>query len=288
VPVKPSENPDDGTLFRLRKLKPKFEWYVDALSERDRQRLSERRVTQLGNEPPPPDLGTAYAVKQLLHAERELEGRFAKSRGAQSLAPLRSSLTGEQFRYTVPPAREAGARRSRFAPLTLTYCPDLADYLFYQLPSQSSASFRPVQRSFAAQLAEALRTEVDLWIKAGQERVPYPFAYSTLQYLQASEDARSTDLSLCLRCGELIDYPKRRRVTPAFRCESCAGESSRARAWPAHGLMPHTRGKWWLRCQAENCEQLFRGRRQALRCDQHRLERVTPRRRVRLKAEFFR
>ena len=134
----------------------------------------------------------------------------------------------------------------------------------------------------AAQIAEALFVEDDLWVRcASMGRIPYPFAYWGVQYLRKpTSQARAA--SLCLRCGVVL-RGTRKRATPAVRCEDCAKEPPSTRVWPKHAVMPHTRGMWWLRRQTAGCATLFRGRAQAHHCESHRLARVKPSARVALR-----
>lgn len=251
------------------------------LSNRLPARVRTRAATSLPmNEPAP--AAARLAVRLLQHAESSLDTLFAASPGSASLAPLRSKMSGETLQYAAPLDRDPTERRSRVLPLTLTFCPELATAIQYQVRTQASPPFRPMQQQFAVQLARGLRTEDDLWIKARQHRMPYPFAYWTMQDMRKT-DAKPGDVSMCLRCGCLLSAT-RKRATPARRCAACAKEPATVQAeWPSHAVMPHTQGTWWLRCQAADCTSLFIGRRHAKRCDAHRAEHVTRSRRAALR-----
>src|SRR3954451_12668315 len=59
--------------------------------------------------------------------------------------------------------------------------------------------------------------------------------------LPDNEDVRYEQASLCCRCGGVLDvrHPTKRSqlCTPCLEDGTCR---------PAHAVMPHTRGKWWL------------------------------------------
>ena len=224
--------------------------------------------------PPPSASAKRLGLILLERAERNLGQIFAAD---PAHSPLGSEMTGARLPYLAPPDHDPTVQRSSLVPLTAACCPDLAERLPYQVAAYEVAAFEAVKEQLAAQISQAFVVEDDLWVRhARLERIPYPFAYTALQYLR-KQRAKPGNASLCLRCGCLL-YT-RTRTTPAVRCAVCAKEPATARDWPAHAVMPHTRGAWWLRCQATGCTAVFQGRRQAHRCDAHRSARISPSRR---------
>jgi hypothetical protein len=216
----------------------------------------------------------------LEHAERTIEATFAEN-PELARSPLISSQTGELLPYIATSYVDPSGQRGELVPLLTGWCPHIAVRLPYQLVAHEMRQFRFVREYLAAQLSQALVVEDDLWVNhAGQERIPYPFTYWALQHLRKRR-AKPGNASLCVRCGRLL-YT-RTRARPAWRCPPCARELPPARSWPAHAVMPHTQGQWWLRCQAVGCTALFRGSRQAVLCHAHRSANVTPGRRAALR-----
>jgi hypothetical protein len=138
-------------------------------------------------------------------------------------------------------------------------------------------------RALMERVNRFLVTEAALWeiARTGgfEGPVPYPVRYWAARYLWSPEIA---GCAFCLRCGDLIFYRRAgRRSGPRRRrgpvCDSCLRGGSLA--WPGHAIMPHDRGRWWLRCRT--CAVPFIGHGQARRCPGCRLNRLAPSRRPR-------
>lgn len=131
-------------------------------------------------------------------------------------------------------------------------------------------------RDLMARLNQFLAFEAKLWSIARERgfdgTVPYPVRYYAAAYLWSPLIAGH---AFCLRCGNLISYKKAgrpgKRTAPV--CDRCL--QSGIGEWPAHALMPESRGKWSLTCQRPQCASPFVGAGQARFCPEHRSNRLT-------------
>jgi hypothetical protein len=242
---------------------------------------------------PPTREAVANGLERLRRAELRLSVVLAAE---PTFSPLRSRMDGRDLPYAPPVPVDLALKRLGI-PLTFACVPNLAEGLFYGHGGLRVPQGNPWHPQIAAQLSDAFLTERDLWVRAGEDRIPYPFVYWALQHIRKPEapdenkrkhnrnrNRRRTPYrghaSLCVRCGEPITYYVRRRAKAALRCPRCAREAPHLREWPSHAVMPHTRGMWVLKCQAPGCGSPFLGPRRKLRCDTHRSSQITPGRRA--------
>jgi hypothetical protein len=124
-----------------------------------------------------------------------------------------------------------------------------------------------------------LKLEANLWFFAQMGitiLVPYLVRYAAAQWLWTPEIAGT---AFCLRCGSEIEYRRAAR-NPELRqprCRPCS--RGHTPSWPRHAIAPADKGRWWLRCQTEGCDQAFLARPQARRCPSCTTSRLTASRR---------
>jgi hypothetical protein len=146
-------------------------------------------------------------------------------------------------------------------------------------------------RSLFRRLNAVAELELMLWWLAaeGGHRDPPPYAvrYDLARWFWHPSISGAI---FCLRCGNELRFARRERtqaigvdIRPhairTARCRPCS--RGREDNWPDHALEPYKRGTWLLRCTATGCQQVFIGSRQARYCEQHRVNRLTARKRVR-------
>jgi len=133
-----------------------------------------------------------------------------------------------------------------------------------------------VRRAIARRLNSLVLVESNLWYLASLGDtdlvVPYAVRYDLARFMWDREQPGHV---LCLRCGSHVHYRRPARYgTPRHaRCRPCS--RGNPDAWPSHASEPHTRGTWWLRCQAQDCTHIFVGRADQLRCPHCRLDTTT-------------
>jgi hypothetical protein len=146
-----------------------------------------------------------------------------------------------------------------------------------------------VEKQLIRRLNAFADLEIRLWsIAAGgghREPPPYTVRYNLARWLW---DPSVAGCLFCMRCGDELRYVRtertygRRRARNQFRrtmrCRHCS--RGRESAWPTGVLEPYGRGTWLRKCGFAGCTDLFVGRADAHYCRRHRLNRLSPRRRV--------
>lgn len=160
----------------------------------------------------------------------------------------------------------------------------LAAYVFAR---HTRALFdKDVRRGLLRRLNAFAQLEINLWLFAydagHSDPPPYVVRYDLACWLWHPS---IEGVIFCLRCGNEVHYRRRGRThttagapdhgTRVGRCRACS--RGREDDWPEHALEPYKRGTWLLHCGHPGCAQLFVGRRQARHCEEHRMNRLTPR-----------
>lgn len=138
---------------------------------------------------------------------------------------------------------------------------------------------RADERALLERLNLFLGTEHRLWELARLGGFPHPAPYKVRHFAdRLLWGPQIAGEAFCLRCGELITFGRAarngRRVPVCGACIRAGGLE-----WPAHAIVPHDRGRWWLKCAEPSCPVAFVGRSQARYCERHRSSRITPRHR---------